>query len=261
MAEPQRLQKILARWGVASRRQSETLILAGRVRVNGEVVTELGTKADPESDRIELDGRHLKQSATESPPELQYVLLNKPLGVFSTCSDPEGRRTVLDLLPKEWRSRTRFFPVGRLDADSTGAILLTNDGELTHRLTHPRYHIPKTYRVRVEGHPDEATLECWRQGVNLEDGLTLPARVTRESSAHSPRKTATTVLTVILEEGRNRQIRRVAEALGHPVRSLHREAIGPLALGALPRGQCRRLEPIELKQLRMRSGKTKGMGC
>lgn len=257
MAEPQRLQKILARWGVASRRQSETLILAGRVRVNGEVVTELGRKADPEGDCIELDGRHLKQSATESPPELQYVLLNKPLGVFSTCSDPEGRRTVLDLLPKEWRSRTRFFPVGRLDADSTGAILLTNDGELTHCLTHPRYHMPKTYRVRVEGHPDEATLERWRQGVELEDGFTLPARVMRESSARSTRKDTTTVLTVILEEGRNRQIRRVAEALGHPVRSLHREAIGTLAIGDLPRGKCRQLHSSEIQQLKMRLGQSR----
>ncbi|MEO1132844.1 MAG: pseudouridine synthase [Cyanobacteria bacterium J06639_1] len=271
MSEPQRVQKILARWGVASRRQSESLILAGRVRVNGTVVTELGTKADPDRDRIELDGKCLGSHATDprkttnsrktadKPPDLQYVLLHKPLGVLSTCSDPKGRRTVLDLLPEQWRSRARLFPVGRLDADSTGAILLTNDGELTHRLTHPRYHLPKTYRVRVAGHPDDTTLDRWRRGVRLEDGTTLPADVTRLSERSHP--AATTLLQVILHEGRNRQIRRVAQALGHPVRSLHREAIGSLHLGDLPRGRSRYLYSNEVRQLRMRSGKTESMGC
>lgn len=266
MAERQRLQKILARWGVASRRQSEVFILAGRVRVNGAVVTELGTKAAPDRDRIELDGKRLGRKTSNQPPELKYVLLHKPLGVLSTCADPKGRRTVLDLLPKQWRSRTRFFPVGRLDADSTGAILLTNDGELTHRLTHPRYHLPKTYRVRVEGQPSEAILDRWRHGVELEDGMTLPAEVTRllersRRPASTTHPASTTLLKVILHEGRNRQIRRVAEALGYPVRSLHREAIGALYVGDLPRGQCRHLYSEEVKQLRMRSGKTEGMGC
>ncbi|MEO0801643.1 MAG: pseudouridine synthase [Cyanobacteria bacterium J06642_2] len=261
MTEPQRVQKILARWGIASRRQCETLILAGRVGVNGKVVTELGTKADPDRDRIELDGKRLGQNASDRPPELQYVLLNKPRGVLSTCSDPEGRRTVLDLLPEHWRSRTRLFPVGRLDADSTGAMLLTNDGELTHRLTHPRYHLSKTYRVRVEGQPEEAILERWRRGVELEDGITLPAEVTRQFSSRSTRKDTTTLLRIVLYEGRNRQIRRVAEILGYPVRSLHREAIGPLTLETLPRGKCRRLNLAEVRQLKMRLSQIKAIRC
>lgn len=235
------------------------MILDGRVTVNGEVVRQLGTKADPDRDRIVVDGTPLSPSvptrtdksqqahkAAIAPPKLRYLLLNKPLGVISTCSDPKGRKTVLDLLPKQWRSQTRFFPVGRLDAASTGALLLTNDGDLTLKLTHPRYHLPKTYRVVVEGIPSEPVLEQWRQGVELEDGLTLPAQVFKERVLSSRHRT---ILKIVLQEGRNRQIRRVAERLGHPVINLHREAIGPLKLAELPLGHYRLLKAAELRRL------------
>lgn len=274
MSEPQRLQKILARWGIASRRQAEVMIRAGRVSVNGAVVSEVGTKADPVSDRIAVDGQPLTHctSSTDrsphtseqqtgaklaSPPALCYLLLNKPRGVISTCTDPHGRKTVLDTLPHQWRSQARLFPVGRLDAASTGALLLTNDGDLTLKLTHPRYHLSKTYRVVVQGHPSAPVLQRWRQGVELKDGMTLPAQVTPISSSrhrhHTPRSRPPgdrTTLRIVLNEGRNRQIRRVAEVLGHPVLSLHREAIGPLTLVGLASGQCRPLRPSEVRKLR-----------
>ncbi|WP_017327264.1 pseudouridine synthase [Synechococcus sp. PCC 7336] len=250
MVEPQRLQKIMARWGVASRRQAEAMIVAGRVRLNGKVVAELGTKADPQRDRIELDGKPLARASSNfsiAPPQLRYILLHKPAGAISTCSDPKGRQTVLDLLPEAWRSQTRFFPVGRLDAASTGALLLTNDGDFTLKLTHPRYHLPKTYRVEVEGHPSETVLQQWREGVALEDGRTLPARVHKERI--KPHRHCT-ILTVVLQEGRNRQIRRVAAQLGFPVRSLHRQAIGSLQLGQLKPGQFRLLQKAEIHMIK-----------
>ena len=261
MSDPQRLQKILARWGVASRRQAEVMIRNGRVTVNGSVIRQLGTKADPDSDRILVDGKPLQASQTSadptapdrliSPPKLKYLLLNKPPGVISTCFDPKGRKTVLDLLPARWRSQTRFFPVGRLDASSTGALLLTNDGELTLKLTHPRYHLPKTYRVEVSGVPPESVLKRWRKGVELEDGATLPAKVFKKRVLASRQHT---ILKIILQEGRNRQIRRVAERLGYPVVALHREAIGPLKLADLPVGHYRPLLPEELLSLQSERG-------
>lgn len=246
----------MARWGVASRRQAEAMIVAGRVRLNGAVVTELGTKADLQRDCIELDGKPIaRQSSNPSSsnpcstplPQLRYILLHKPAGVISTCSDPRGRRTVLDLLPDDWRSQTRVFPVGRLDAASTGALLLTNDGDFALKLTHPRYHLPKTYRVEVEGDPPEPVLQRWRAGVQLEDGQTLPARVYKEQV--KPHRHCT-VLTVVLQEGRNRQIRRVAAQLGFPVRALHRQAMGSLQLGHLQPGQFRLLRKAEIHQLK-----------
>ena len=287
MGEPQRLQKVLARWGVASRRQAEVMIRAGRVSVNGEVVSELGTKADPDRDRIAVDGRPLAQFVSSpersaegggggrleervpathaAPPQLRYLLLNKPAGVISTCTDPHGRKTVLDILPSHWRAQTRWFPVGRLDAASTGALLLTNDGDLTLKLTHPRYHLSKTYRVVVKGRPSQEILKRWRQGVELEDGMTLPAQVTPLSSrSQSPRSGRgrssqagasgdRTALRIVLREGRNRQIRRVAELLGHPVLFLHREAIGPITIEDLAPGTCRPLRASEVRQLKSKS--------
>ncbi len=242
----ERLQKLLSQWGVASRRQAEAMIRAGRVRVNGELA-QLGQRANPEQDEILVDGRPLGPSQR---PEAIYLLLNKPAGVVCTCSDPGDRVTVLDLLPKTLESRTLkhsqgIHPVGRLDAGSTGAILLTNDGELTFQLTHPRHHVPKVYDVEVEGHPPNSVLERWRQGVMLEGKKTHPAQVTllRRGSQNS-------TLKVVLHEGRNRQIRKVAEQLGYPVVRLHRRSIGTIQLGALPVGQFRFLNPDEMSQLK-----------
>lgn len=251
MSEPQRLQKILARWGIASRRQAEVMIREGRVSVNGSVVTELGTKVNIERDRILVDGTPVGggNQSPRTPPKLRYLLLNKPPGVISSCSDPKQRKTVLDLLPDRWRKQTRFYPVGRLDAASTGALLLTNDGDLTLKLTHPRYHLPKTYRVVVAGVPPEKTLRHWREGVELEDGVTLPARVCRIKVLTARDRT---ILKIVLQEGRNRQIRRVADRLGYPVIALHREAIGPLKLGHLSLGQYRPLQPSQVRLLQSR---------
>ncbi len=248
MAEPQRLQKLLAQQGLASRRQLEAWIVAGRIRVNGAVVTELGYKADPERDRIEVDGQLIPFSRD---PARHVLLLHKPVGVLSTCADPLGRKTVLDLLPQPWHSQIRLYPVGRLDADSSGALLLSDDGDLTLKLTHPRYHLPKTYRVQVQGHPSQATLQHWREGVDLEGYTTLPAVVERCSAPNFFKKSNPegSWLRVVLFEGRNRQIRRVAEHLGHPVLTLHREAIGPLRLGNLKLGQFRELEPHQIQAL------------
>lgn len=239
MAE--RLQKILAQWGVASRRHAEGLIQAGRVVVNGEVA-ELGQKADPTCDRIQLDGRELTR---RDRPQAYYGLLNKPLRTVSTCQDPQGRRTVLDLLPRELQQDSGIHPVGRLDYNSTGALLLTNDGDLTYQLTHPRHHLPKIYRVTVKGQPSADIISRWQQGVHLSGRPTAPAQVRVLASPSSGQ----TELEVTLWEGRNRQIRRTASLLGHPVQRLHRIAIGSIQLGTLKPGQIRTLTHAELKQL------------
>lgn len=238
----ERLQKLLSRWGVASRRHAETLIQAGRVKVNG-TVAQLGQRANPNIDCIELDDREL---LLRDQPEPHYFLLHKPLGVLSTCQDPRGRKTVLAFLPKQVRSQTGIHPVGRLDYNSTGALLLTNDGDLTYQLTHPRHHIPKVYRVVVAGKPSAEALQHWRQGVYLAGRRTLPATVT----VVADKDTKSTELEIVLREGRNRQIRRVAESLGYPVKRLHRIAIGPIHLNGLTVGQVRRLSKIELTHLR-----------
>jgi 23S rRNA pseudouridine2605 synthase len=219
--QPERLQKILRSWGVASRRQAESMILAGQVRVNG-VVAVIGQVADPIVDQIEVEGRPL---ALIQRPDLIYLLLNKPRGMVSTCDDPQGRRTVLDCLPRSMQTGQGLHPVGRLDTDSTGALILTNDGALTFGLTHPKHEVPKTYEVYVEGYPTAETLSQWRRGVWLEGCKTLPAKVNvlRKLSRQ-------TVLEIVLREGRNRQIRRVADQLGHPVIRLHRSAIGEITL-------------------------------
>lgn len=235
----ERLQKLLSQFGIASRREAEKLILDGRVTVNGKIA-EIGQQADASTDCVCVDGVEIGQ-----PPSCTYLLLHKPRGIISTCKDPQRRQTVLDLLDSSHRSGIGIHPVGRLDVDSTGALLLTNDGQLTYCLTHPRHHVPKTYQVRVKGSPKEAVLQRWRNGLMLSDRETLPAQV-----RVIKRCADQTILKVTLTEGRNRQIRRVAEALGHPVTALHRIEIGSLKLGDLPRGRYRLLTGKEVAQLR-----------
>ncbi|MBF2065759.1 MAG: rRNA pseudouridine synthase [Calothrix sp. C42_A2020_038] len=240
-----RLQKVLSQWGVASRRHAEEMIRQSRVRING-ATAQVGQKVDPERDVITVDGKTI---TTDRSPSLIYLLLNKPVGVVSTCNDPQGRTTVLDLLPNELRSGQGIHPVGRLDAESTGALILTNDGDLTYWLTHPRHSIPKTYRVLVQGQTSDAVLELWRSGVLLDDRKTRPAKV--RVIKKMPTQTR---LEIILKEGRNRQIRRVAEQLGHPVIELHRTAIGSIQLQTtgqplLPTGSYRYLEDFEIRNL------------
>jgi 23S rRNA pseudouridine2605 synthase len=224
-----RLAKYLAHSGVASRRRAEELIAAGRVTVAGRVVTDPARDVGEESG-VEVDGR----PATPEPREVW--MLHKPRGVVSTAREPGRRRAVTELVG----SARRLYPVGRLDADSTGLILLTNDGELANRLTHPRYEVERAYRVRLRRPPSEADLRALRRGVELDDGPTLPARVRRVGSRE---------IEVSLREGRNRQVRRMVEAVGNEVVSLTRTRFGPLRLGELGEGEARRLRPAEVKRL------------
>ena len=240
-----RLQKILAQWGIASRRQAEDMIRQERVWVNG-VVAHLGQKVDTQIDEITVDGKLI---STQSRPEAIYLLLNKPAGIVSTCDDPQGRTTVIDLLAQNLKTGQGIHPVGRLDADSTGALILTNDGELTYYLTHPSHSIPKTYDVVVKGTPTASVLREWSQGVVLDGKETRPAQVRFiESFADQTR------LEIVLKEGRNRQIRRVAKQLGYPVITLHRTAIGTIQLNTstkdLEAGEYRHLQDFELRFLR-----------
>jgi 23S rRNA pseudouridine2605 synthase len=232
----ERLQKYLAHAGVASRRKCEELIVAGRVSVNGETVSTLGSQVDPERDRVEVDGRPITL-----PRRHTYLLLHKPRGVVSTAHDPHGRPTVLDLIP----SGTRVYPVGRLDMDSEGLLLLTDDGELAQRLTHPRYEHDRKYHVWVDGRPAKRALRQLRQGIELEDGLTWPAEVTVIRHERGG-----TWLRVVIHEGRKRQLRRMCQAVGLRVRRLIRVAMGPLVLGDLPQGQYRSLTRREQRSLR-----------
>jgi 23S rRNA pseudouridine2605 synthase len=226
-----RLNAYLARAGVASRRGADELIKAGRVRVNGEP-GQLNTFVESR-DRVEVEGRRVE------PQRLTYILLNKPAGVVTTARDPQRRPTVVELVSHD----TRVVPIGRLDADTTGALLLTNDGPLAHRLAHPRYGVEKVYEVEVEGDPDEAALRRLRDGVELDDGATAPARV---------RLLASNKIELAIHEGRNRQVKRMLEAVGHPVRRLHRSAYAGLTLGGLEPGRWRELEPSEVERLRSR---------
>ncbi len=232
----ERLQKVLAHAGVASRRRAEEMILDGRVTVNGQVVEELGTKVDPVRDTILVDGRPLGRP---EPPA--YFLLHKPRGVLSSARDAYGRPTVVDLV----KHRARLYPVGRLDLDSEGLILLTNDGALAFRLAHPRYEHEKEYRVLVSELPSEEALERLRHGVGLEGGWTRPAQVEIERLADGG-----TWLRIVLREGRKRQIRRMVEAVGCSVRRLIRVRIGPLHLGDLKPGAYRPLSAGELRAVR-----------
>ena len=224
-----RLNAYLARAGVASRRGADELIKAGRVTVNGEP-GQLKTSVRS-LDRVEVDGERVALQ------RLAYVLLHKPAGVVTTARDPQGRPTVVGLVPAE----PRIVPVGRLDADTTGALLLTNDGPLAHRLAHPRYGVEKVYEAEVEGEPDEQALEALRNGIELDDGATAPARV---------RRLGPNTIELALHEGRNRQVRRMLEAVGHPVARLHRSAYAGLTLEGLEPGRWRELEPSEVDALR-----------
>ncbi|PZV16721.1 MAG: pseudouridine synthase [Leptolyngbya sp.] len=225
----ERVQKVLSRWGIAARRQVEQLIQQGRVEIDGRVAY-LGQKVDPTAVQISVDGAVVNPIAS---PQRIYLLMNKPRNVVSTCDDPQKRQTVLDLLSPVLRQGQGIHPVGRLDEDSTGALLLTNDGDLTFYLTHPRYHVPKTYQVWVEGYPSLFALKQWQQGVLLEGKRTLPADISVLKS-HPDRRT---LLEIVLKEGRNRQIRRIAEQLGHPVQTLHRTAIGSIRLQSASQSQ------------------------
>jgi len=225
-----RLNAWLARAGVASRRGADDLIKAGRVTVNGEP-GQLNTFVE-KHDVIRLDGRELQKQ------QLAYVLLNKPAGVVTTAHDPQGRTTVVDLVGLP----VRVMPVGRLDADTTGALLLTNDGELAHRLAHPRYEVDKVYEVETWTQPTDADLDRLRRGVELEDGPTRPAEVRRIDGAR---------IELTLHEGRNRQVKRMLEAVGHRVKRLHRSRYGPLLVGGLEPGAWRELEPSEVERLRV----------
>jgi len=249
----ERLTKVMAHAGVASRRACETLIKGGRVAVNGVVVTELGTKVDLEQDQVLVDGEPLRLRESH-----RYLLLHKPAGYLSVMEDERGRPDLSDLVT----SAGRLFPVGRLDLASEGLILLTNDGDLANRLTHPRYEHPRTYLVLVRGQPTASALWDLRRGVRLEDGQTAPARVEvvsgwpRELTGDwwqegmPARQMPTTWLRITLREGKKRQLRRMLSVVGYPVLRLVRIGLGPLRLGRLPPGQSRPLTPYELRMLR-----------
>jgi 23S rRNA pseudouridine2605 synthase len=229
----ERLQKILSQAGIASRRASEKLMLEGRVSVNGETVTELGTKADPARDDIRVDGSRIKKAERHL-----YLLLNKPRGYVTTRSDPEKRKTVIDLLKGV---REYIYPVGRLDYDSEGLLILTNDGDLAARLTHPRHGVARVYEARVLGTPDAHDISRLAKGVSIEGRRTGPSEVVELGPGH---------LRITVREGRNRQVRRMCEAIGHPVDELRRIAIGPIRDPKLRPGQWRELTDQEVERLR-----------
>ena len=271
---PMRLQKFLARAGAASRRGSENLMTAGRVTVNGEVVTELGSKVDPLVDEVAVDGRVVRLA--DGPVTL---MLHKPAGYVTTMSDPQGRPTVAELVPAA--EHPGLFPIGRLDRDTTGLLLFSTDGELGHALLRPRGHVEKVYTALVEGRPSAAQLEHLREGIELDDGPTLPARVAlvegeaaaaalavldvppvapegasrQYARACSARARDRSIVRIGLHEGRKRQVRRMLAAIGHPVLALHRDAFGPVELGGLPRGERRVLEPAEVQALERAAGR------
>ncbi len=232
-----RLQKVIADSGLASRRKAEELIAQGRVTINGQVVSELGTKVDPVKDHVKVDGRHLKPA----PPQT-FIMLNKPKNVVSTMSDPGGRGTIADLLPGV---HVRVFPVGRLDFDSEGLVLLTNDGDLAQLLLHPRHHVPKTYLIKVKGMLDGEDIGVLEKGVMLDDGRAGSAIVKKVGKA-----TENSWLEITIYEGRKHQVKRMLDAVGHPVLKLKRVRFGPIALGDLPTGQYRYLTDREANAVR-----------
>lgn len=233
---PVRLQKFLSQAGVASRRAAEELIRAGRVRVNGAVVTELGVKVEPERDAVEVDGKSVRPAAAT------WIAVHKPRGVVSTRRDPGGRRTVYDVLPARLR---RLFYVGRLDRDSEGLMLLTNDGDAAHRLLHPRFEVEREYEVEVERRLDPATLRRLLEGVPLEDGVARATRVSQVAAAGGGSRR----VRVVLREGRKREVRRLFDAVGNPVLRLVRVRYGPIALGDLAPGAWRPLTQAEVARI------------
>ncbi len=268
---PMRLQKFLARAGVASRRGSEDLMTAGRVTVNGVVVTELGSKVDPAADVVCIDGRPVGLA-----DEWSYLMMNKPAGYLTTMSDPQERHTVVELLPEEHAAG--LFPVGRLDYDTTGLLLFMTDGELAHQLLHPKHHVPKRYLAQVDGVLTEEVAQQLREGVLLNDGRTKPAEVEIRTPGQSAElngrhlkqfkklntneriqvaagelPVVTTKVAITISEGRKRQVKRMFASVGRPVLTLHREAFGPLELGDLPSGECRELTEDEVAALKAAS--------
>jgi 23S rRNA pseudouridine2605 synthase len=239
VSEPERLQKVLARAGVGSRRAVETMIEAGRLKINGKVAR-LGQRVDPAKDKVELDGSSIPLNT-----DLIHYLLHKPEGVVTTADDPDDRPTVLEVVDLE----RRVWPVGRLDVDTEGALLLTNDGELTQALTHPSFKVPKTYLADLKGSVGNRALRQLAKGVVLDDGPTQPAAVRIVE-----RVAGGTLVEITLTEGRNRQVRRMGEAVGHPVRRLVRVSIGPIGLGRLKPGRFRRLSPEEVMSLYRAAG-------
>jgi len=231
-----RLQRVIAQAGLASRRAAEEMIRQGRVVVNGHVVTELGARVDPLKDKILVDRRPVLPAAQKV-----HLLFYKPKNCVTTVKDPQGRKTVMDFIAD---AKVRLFPVGRLDYDAEGLIILTNDGDLAHRLQHPRFGVSKTYQVKVMGHPDEHTVGRLRDGVQLEEGKTAPADV---SVTHRLAKAAW--LRIVLQQGWNRQIKRMCEAVGHPVLKIKRTEYGPLKVGRLTGGTYRILKSFEIDQL------------
>jgi len=236
-----RLNKFLSQAGAASRREADRLIEQGRVRVNGRVVQELGEKIEDDADQVELDGKRVRKEE-----RLAYVLLHKPVGTVVTLRDPFGRKTVQDLLRGVG---VRVFPVGRLDADSSGVLLLTNDGDLAFHLAHPRFEVGKVYSVKVEGAPEETDLAKLRKGIFLEGRKTAPAKVTMVS-----RTAARGVVRIEIHEGRKREVRKMFEALGYRVSELKRTSFAGLTLERLKPGQWRFLEPAEIRMLRKKAG-------
>jgi 23S rRNA pseudouridine2605 synthase len=239
-----RLQKVLSQAGVASRRAAETLIADGRVTVNGKTILTMGVKADPQKDDIRVDGRRIKAAANA-----RYILLYKPTGFVTTRSDPQRRPTVMDLLAGV---REYVYPVGRLDYDSEGLLLLTNDGDLAARLTHPRHGVERTYEARVAGMPDREALDRLRSGIPLDGHRTLPADVVLLNDGRRDRDG---VLRLTIREGRNRQVRRMCEAVGHPVQQLKRTKFGSLGDRKLKPGQWRELTTAEVQSLKGKVGK------
>lgn len=232
----ERLHKYLADAGIASRRKSEELIKQGKIKVNGEIVKELGVKIDPENDKIEYEGKLINKNENKI-----VLIMNKPKDVISSATDPQGRKTVLDLISDNF---PRLYPVGRLDFESEGMILLTNDGELTNKITHPKNQVKKVYLVWVFGYPGKESIIKFSEGIELEDGMTAPAKIKLIKKGK-----ATSLLEVEIKEGKKRQIRRMFDSLGHPVSRLVRTQIGELKLGSLEAGKYKKLKEQDIKRI------------
>jgi 23S rRNA pseudouridine2605 synthase len=237
----ERLQKIIAHAGVASRREAESMIRDGRVTVNGRVVTQLGSKADPDRDHVKVDGKLITHKETH-----RYILIYKPKEVMTTVDDPQGRRTVIDLVRG---IRERIYPVGRLDFHSEGLVLLTNDGDLAYKVSHPTHGSVKTYNVKVRGVPDERLVDKLRRGITIEGKRTLPCEISRIKTTGKTDEEGNSWFEVKLREGRTQQIRKMFQAVGHPVSKLRRVAIGPISDPKLTPGVWRELSEKEVKML------------